>query len=88
MSWEYRVIRKEYYVEYLDSWEQYFAIQEVYYNEIGEIDGWTDSETIRPQGASFKELCDDLSYFQQALLKPVLTVVSVNGKEKLVEWKE
>ena len=47
------------------------GIYEVYFDEHGGIDGWTECQ-VSPRGDTIKELEDDLQRFLGALDKPIL----------------
>ena len=61
MTWNYRVIVRD----------GEFAIHEVYYDDAGNIEAFTD-EPVYPAGESVEELHKDVEYYQHALRQPVL----------------
>ncbi len=65
--WNYRIIKKE----ILESEEKAYQIHEVYYDEQGNIEGWTESP-ISPFGATPEELREDIRYQLNAFRKPIL----------------
>jgi hypothetical protein len=65
--WDYRVIEEYYEREDLTE----FNIHEVYYNEKGEIIGYTSNKAT-PSGLSLSELKDDCNAYMMAFNKPVL----------------
>jgi hypothetical protein len=67
-----------------DEPEFIYAVHEVYYNEDGEIDGWT-AQPVSPAGDDLKQLDSDLSLFSAALSLPVLEELETGGNCKLVE---
>lgn len=79
MTWNYRVLRKQ----YVESGITQYSIHEVYYDEDGEIKGWT-ADPVEPHGETLVELKEDLTCFIKALEKPVLVENEVDGKEKLM----
>lgn len=81
MSWNYRVLKKEY------KEEVYYFIHEVYYEKDGSIRVWS-VDAMNPGGATLGELASDLGMMQEALKKPILREITKNGKETLVEIEE
>ncbi len=79
MSWNYRTIATP---SKLNSYYEY-SIHEVYYNENGSINSWTEN-SISAYGDSKEELQEDLQLMLKASTLPVLK--EVNGK--LVEFNE
>lgn len=70
MSWNHRVIKHSQLMS--DGVEEtWFSIHEVYYNEDGSLQSYTESP-VEPVGESLLELSEDLARFQKALAKPVL----------------
>lgn len=65
MTWNHRVMRSEY------AGESYHTIREVFYDEDGNIEGWT-AEPIAPQGETPEELRDELQRMLACLDRPVL----------------
>lgn len=65
MSWNYRVVMTEY-----DMGDE-FNICEVYYNDDGDITGYTDP--VSPNGGSVCELSRDIELMMEAFEKPVLS---------------
>ena len=76
MSWNYRVVKKA------DRLGNYFEIHEVYYDDNGNPNGWTE-DAIKPYGVDLDDLRWVLEHMVTALDKPVLEIVD----EKLVEVK-
>lgn len=72
--WNYRTIKQTFRTE--AGVTETYRIHEVYYDDSGKIDGWSQGP-IAPYGESIEELKADLSYLAAALEKPVL--VDVNG---------
>lgn len=68
MNWNYRVIRK------VDDEEEYFEIQEVYYDENG-VAIFAPKEGRIPFGFTLNELEEDLKRFLDACEKPILNYV-------------
>lgn len=60
-TWNYRVMRNG----------DLFAIHEVYYDENGKVEGYTQNP-VCPSGESLEELKGDIEYYLEALNKPVL----------------
>lgn len=61
MTWNYRVIESE----------DMFHIHEVYYNNKGEITAISENP-IAPAGETIEELKSALTYYQQAVKRPIL----------------
>lgn len=76
MSWNYRIIKKEY------GNEVEYAIYEVYYNKRGVIDGWSENPTC-VAGNSLNDLAKDFQLYAEAFSKPVLKYYE--SEEKLRE---
>ena len=79
MTWDYRVIK----TSYEPSGEASYTINEVYYDDHGQIEGWSDA--VEPHGESLEEPRDDMEHFKRALELPVLRVDEVEGNSVLVE---
>lgn len=73
-TWNYRVIRREH-----KTGDATFQIHEVYYDESGNIDGWT-KEAVEPSGETIGELREDIRYFHSAFRKEVLEEVRESGE--------
>lgn len=82
MSWNHRVIRRKSGLGFEP--EFIYAVHEVYYDENGEIDGWTE-QPVSPAGDDLEQLSGDLSRFSAALRLPVLEELESDGNCKLVE---
>ena len=66
MSWNYRVIRREF-----ENGEPQLAIHEVYYDENGAVRSWTLNPVV-PAGETFEEFSEDLFFYRGAVGRPVL----------------
>jgi len=77
-AWNYRVVRKRHEVEETVT----FQIHEVYYNESGEIEAWSE-HPVQPLGESVGELREDIRYFVSAFRKDVLEEFEREGKTVL-----
>ena len=80
MYWNHRVIEH-------NTVENYEAIHEVYYNEVGEIQGWTEEPVaiLKYEDDTWENI---LAWVVEATQKPVLVeVMGEDGKWKLVERK-
>ena len=77
--WNHRVIHR--YHEKTDS--HTYHIHEVYYDDNGTIEGWTES-AMEPSGETSSELREDIRYFIKAFQKPILKPTIEDGKEILV----
>lgn len=71
MTWNYRVLKKEHHTGEIE-----LSIIEVYYDEMGNIDGWADD--IRPHGETLEELRRDLDHMIRALTAPILTADDID----------
>lgn len=76
MSWNYRVIARP-----TPQNEWTFGIHEVYYNELGEPDMWSE-DPIAPFGETLGELRDDIIYQLAAFTRTAL----VEYEKKLIPW--
>ena len=91
-SWNHRVIKrvhhlKNYYPDTeIDNWdEDSFGVHEVFYNDDGVIDGWTESP-VDPHGETLDELKQSIHRFEIATEKPMLIEKEKDGGgDKLVE---
>lgn len=80
MTWNYRVIKRT----NSDPEAEYLQIHEVYYDDEGQIEGWT--KAVAPGGVDPQELRRDLAAMERALEKPFLVIqVSPDGKEYTIE---
>jgi hypothetical protein len=77
--WNYRVIRKDEDKAGTASYQ----IHEVYYQENGVIDGWTETP-VHPCGDTREELREDIRFFLKAFQRPVLEAKEMDGKEVLM----
>ena len=78
-GWNYRVLRCE------DKGEPFYTVHEVYYDEAGKPDSWTE-DPVGPHGESQADLLHGLRLFLAAWAKPILIVRDdkIVGEEK---WK-
>ena len=84
MSWNYRVIMEPATENYILG-EDSYTIREVFYDDDGEIEFWSDEGCV-PYGNSFQEVADDFDLMAAAFELPVLQIVKdEDGLEKLVE---
>jgi hypothetical protein len=85
MSWNYRVVFDD--VNALDNEIGEYTIREVFYDDDGEIDFWSDEAAV-PNGNSYEELQDDMNLIMEAFELPclVLEIDEETGEESLVEW--
>lgn len=65
MTWNYRVVEHDIHKE------STFEIHEVYYDDKGNIEGYTE-RSMSPFGTDIKELVNDIAYMTAALSKPIL----------------
>lgn len=61
MVWNYRIIEHD----------RMFYIHEVYYNDNGDITAISE-DPMHPHGETLEELKNDLEYFRQAFIRPIL----------------
>lgn len=84
MTWNYRAVRRT----HPESQETYWAVLEVFYDEDGKPTSWT-VEDSEPYGETLAELRADLCHMlADALTRPPLEEVVVDGKEFLRELEE
>ena len=76
MSWNYRVLRKEDICG-----DAYYEIHEVYYDEVGEPNGYT-MDPIAPVGDNIEDLRETLYKMLRDLDKPVLTEADFKGEDE------
>jgi hypothetical protein len=81
MTWNYRVFRIREKSELHE--EVYYEVREVYYNNKGHIETWTE-DGINPFGETFLELQADICNMMDALDKPILEEID----DGVVEVKE
>jgi len=80
MTWNYRIMRRK----HPDDKTVDYGVYEVFYDEKGKIEGWTE-EMICPTGETLKELIDDFKLYKQAFSRPILdyeTGLEVSDEEK------
>lgn len=73
-TWNYRVIRKEH-----ETGECTFQIHEVYYDESGNVESWSQ-DPVEPLGETIGELREDIRYFQSAFRKAILEEAREGGR--------
>jgi hypothetical protein len=84
MSWNYRVIMEPA-AEGNIFGEDSYTIREVFYDDDGEIEFWSD-DGCAPYGNTFQEVADDFDLMAAAFELPVLKIVKdEDGLDKLVE---
>ena len=76
-GWNQRIIRT------VKGGEEWYEIHEVYYDERGHIESWTQ-EPVLPGGESKAELMNDIAYFISAMRQPILEPSIQDGRETLV----
>lgn len=74
MTWNYRVA-----VETVRG-TQRFTIVEVYYNDAGDVESWTES--VAPCGDDWQDLADDLDNMRAALTLPVFELDVARTRER------
>lgn len=77
-TWNYRVVKKI----CAHTQEVTYQIHEIYYNDDGSIDCWSDTP-VEPLGVSEPSLRNDIRSFLSAFRLPVLEEHIVNGKARL-----
>ncbi|MEL7561233.1 hypothetical protein [Stutzerimonas chloritidismutans] len=77
-TWNYRVIKSQDPIEGAT-----FKIHEVYYDQSGEIEMWTERPVVLEEG-SMESLETTLKYMLDATRKPPLEEASIDGKIRLV----
>ncbi len=75
--WNYRVVYRS------GEEECPYRIHEVYYDDNGRPEAWTEN-AVTPMGESLGELRNDCRYFLDAFRLPVLEEREVDGKPRLV----
>ena len=65
--WNHRVIRKH----HSETDTVTYQVHEVYYQENGAIEGWTENP-VAPTGETAEELREDIRYFLRAFRRPIL----------------
>jgi len=87
MTWNYRVVMIPADEDVAFSSDT-FSIREVFYDEEGAIEFWSE-EDATALGETFEELCDDYDNMTEAFNKPILMLVTdENGDETLLEIGE
>lgn len=81
--WNYRVIRKR----HLDSDNISYQVYEVYYDDKGKVESWTENP-VEPYGETAEELREDIRYFLQAFRRPILELKEENKKVSLLPDEE
>jgi len=81
--WNYRVIRKR----HLDSDNISYQVYEVYYDDKGKVESWTENP-VEPYGETAEELREDIRYFLQAFRRPILELKEENEKVSLLPDEE
>jgi len=76
MTWNYRVMRS-YFEDMPDAW---YSIREVYYDNHGEVDGWTVDEAA-PVGDTVEELLEILGLMRNCLDKPILDEAELEARK-------
>ena len=87
MAWNYRVIYSPKNEDL--AWDtDTFSIREVFYNDDGDIEHWSD-ENAEPFGATFEELADDFDLMAEAFERPILMMITTDdGIEGLIELSD
>lgn len=78
MSWNYRVFRHP-----DEDDQQVFGIHEAFYNDVGEVEGWTEDPILVSE--SVEGLLQELEHLRESVKKDVIDVrpeaVTLPGKE-------
>lgn len=69
MTWNYRVIKTKQIIDKIEHIT--YAIHEVYYDENGQVESWTENP-VYLASESVNELKQDLLYIKKAFALPVL----------------
>jgi hypothetical protein len=87
MAWNYRVIYSPKNEDL--AWDtDTFSIREVFYNDDGDIEYWSD-ENAEPFGATFEELAADFDLMAEAFERPILmTITTDDGIDGLIELSD
>ena len=70
-GWNYRVFRHVFTDPITKRDGDYYAIHECYYDNNGDVNGWTKHE-VGPTGETFKELKASYEMMSEAFNKPIL----------------
>jgi len=88
MTWNYRVVLEPKDGDDSLFSEDNFSIREVFYDEDGEINFWSD-EAAAPYGVTFQEIADDFDLMAEAFKLPVLVLTEgEDGEDILIESEE
>ena len=87
MAWNYRVIYSPKNEDI--AWDtDTFSIREVFYNEDGDIEYWSN-EDAEPYGVTFEELAADFDLMAEAFERPILmTITTEDGMDGLIELSD
>ncbi|MBX0320280.1 hypothetical protein [Shouchella clausii] len=81
MTWNYRVVKEKKLTETEQEYED-FRVVEVYYNDIGEIEAWSDCpDIILKDWDDYEDLKETAKAVVHAFSEPVLIVNGVNLEE-------
>jgi len=83
-GWNYRVIKRE--GEQATD-ECTYQIHEVYYDDAGKVETWTN-DPVEPSGEALEELREDCLHYSAALERAVLVEQQKDGREILIEEGE
>lgn len=79
-SWDYRVIRRE------SGGSAVYGIHEVYYDDSGRVETWTEDPVVPLGEVDLKNLQWDLSHMFKAMDRPVLREFpGPDGRDVLIE---
>lgn len=84
-TWEYRLVKRVYYNELLELNESIIEIEEVYYDNEGNIVAYGDASI--PFGETIEEVRKRLNYMQKALDKPVINFNKEELNERCIDFK-
>ncbi|HYT44747.1 MAG TPA: hypothetical protein VEP90_20635 [Methylomirabilota bacterium] len=82
--WDHRVLRKN---TGDPNEPEAYQIHEVYYNDNGEVRGWTE-DPVQPYGETFEELRSECEMFLSATLKSVLDLKELVEESESRQRKE
>jgi len=80
-GWNYRVIKR---VGEQPTDECTYQIHEVYYDDAGKVETWTN-DPVEPSGETLEELREDCLHYSAALERNVLVEQQKDGREILIE---
>lgn len=84
MTWNYRLLKKA--VTWGSADYVVYGIHEVYYDENGTVESWTENEVTLGSYESTEEVKQSMELIRKAFSKPLLEeVTDADGKQHLVK---